>query len=53
MTTSTPQTRSPSSKMRLAEMRTIIDTATDGVVLIDRDGAIRSISRPAEPSRFR
>lgn len=33
---------------RLAEMRTIIDTATDGVVLIDRDGAIRSISRPAE-----
>ena len=33
---------------RLAEMRTIIDTATDGVVLIDRDGTIRSISRPAE-----
>ncbi|WP_269933373.1 PAS domain S-box protein [Aminobacter sp. HY435] len=33
---------------RLSEMRTIIDTATDGVVLIDRDGAIRSISRPAE-----
>ena len=33
---------------RLAEMRTIIDTATDGVVLIDRDGNIRSISRPAE-----
>ncbi|PWK65303.1 PAS domain S-box protein [Aminobacter sp. AP02] len=33
---------------RLAEMRTIIDTATDGVVLIDRDGGIRSISRPAE-----
>ncbi|MEJ6782109.1 PAS domain S-box protein [Aminobacter sp. Piv2-1] len=33
---------------RLAEMRTIIDTATDGVVLIGRDGAIRSISRPAE-----
>ncbi|MGB3899486.1 MAG: PAS domain S-box protein [Mesorhizobium sp.] len=35
-------------KARIAEMRTIIDTATDGVVLIDRDGAIRSISRPAE-----
>ena len=29
-------------------MRTIIDTATDGVVLIARDGTIRSISRPAE-----
>ncbi|MGB3644592.1 MAG: PAS domain S-box protein [Mesorhizobium sp.] len=35
-------------KARIAEMRTIIDTATDGVVLIDRDGMIRSISRPAE-----
>ncbi|WP_315918907.1 PAS domain S-box protein [Mesorhizobium sp. SP-1A] len=35
-------------KARVAEMRTIIDTATDGVVLIDRDGTIRSISRPAE-----
>ncbi|MCG7506768.1 PAS domain-containing sensor histidine kinase [Mesorhizobium retamae] len=35
-------------KARIAEMRTIIDTATDGVVLMDRDGAIRSISRPAE-----
>jgi PAS domain S-box-containing protein len=35
-------------KSRIAEMRTIIDTATDGVVLIGRDEAIRSISRPAE-----
>lgn len=35
-------------KARIAEMRTIIDTATDGVVLINRDGTIRSISRPAE-----
>ncbi|MBZ9674461.1 PAS domain S-box protein [Mesorhizobium sp. ES1-1] len=35
-------------KARIAEMRTIIDTATDGVVLIGRDGIIRSISRPAE-----
>lgn len=35
-------------KARIAEMRTIIDTATDGVVLIARDGTIRSISRPAE-----
>jgi PAS domain S-box-containing protein len=35
-------------KARLAEMRTIIDTATDGVVLINRNGLIRSISRPAE-----
>ncbi len=33
---------------RVAEMRTIIDTATDGVVLISREGDIRSISRPAE-----
>ncbi len=33
---------------RLAELRTIIDTATDGVVLIENDGTIRSISRPAE-----
>jgi PAS domain S-box-containing protein len=33
---------------RLAEMRAIIDTATDGVVLIAPDGAIRSISRAAE-----
>ena len=33
---------------RVAEMRTIIDTATDGVVLIARDGTIRNISRPAE-----
>ncbi|MBX3598663.1 MAG: PAS domain S-box protein [Rhizobiaceae bacterium] len=32
----------------LDEMRTIVDTATDGVVLIDRDGHIRSISHPAE-----
>ncbi|MEO3998165.1 PAS domain S-box protein [Mesorhizobium sp. CAU 1732] len=30
------------------EMRTILDTATDGVVLIARDGTIRNISRPAE-----
>ncbi|MGX5831727.1 PAS domain S-box protein [Mesorhizobium sp. 43Arga] len=35
-------------KARIAEMRTIIDTATDGVVLIGSDGTIRSISRPAE-----
>ncbi len=35
-------------KARIAEMRTIIDTATDGVVLIAPDGTIRSISRPAE-----
>lgn len=35
-------------EMRVAELRTIIDTATDGVVLIANDGTIRSISRPAE-----
>ncbi|MCB1452900.1 MAG: PAS domain S-box protein, partial [Rhizobiaceae bacterium] len=33
---------------RLAELRTIIDTATDGVVIIDNDGTIRSVSKPAE-----
>ncbi len=33
---------------RVAELRTIIDTATDGVVLIANDGTIRSISSPAE-----
>ncbi len=33
---------------RLTEMRAIIDTATDGVVLTAPDGTIRSISRPAE-----
>jgi PAS domain S-box-containing protein len=33
---------------RLDEMRTIMDTATDGVVLIADDGTIRSISHPAE-----
>ena len=33
---------------RIDEMRAIVDTATDGVVLITRDGMIRSISRPAE-----
>ncbi|HTV71362.1 MAG TPA: PAS domain S-box protein [Rhizobiaceae bacterium] len=33
---------------RVAEMRAILDTATDGVVLIAPDGAIRSISRAAE-----
>jgi PAS domain S-box-containing protein len=33
---------------RVAEMQTIVDTATDGIVLIAQDGTIRSISRPAE-----
>jgi PAS domain S-box-containing protein len=33
---------------RIAEMRAIVDTATDGVVLIAPDGTIRSISSPAE-----
>ncbi|MDQ6435161.1 histidine kinase dimerization/phospho-acceptor domain-containing protein [Mesorhizobium sp. LHD-90] len=35
-------------RARVAEMRAIIDTATDGVILITNDGMIRSISRPAE-----
>jgi PAS domain S-box-containing protein len=35
-------------RARVAEMRAIIDTATDGVILITNEGAIRSISRPAE-----
>ena len=38
----------PDLEARIAEMRAIIDTATDGVVLIAPDGTIRSISRPAE-----
>ncbi len=33
---------------RIAEMRAIVDTATDGVVVIAADGTIRSISRAAE-----
>ncbi|WP_312798694.1 histidine kinase dimerization/phospho-acceptor domain-containing protein, partial [Tianweitania sp.] len=32
----------------LEEMRAIVDTATDGVILIDRQADIRSISHPAE-----
>ncbi|TWH34071.1 MULTISPECIES: histidine kinase dimerization/phospho-acceptor domain-containing protein [unclassified Aminobacter] len=32
----------------VAMLRTIIDTATDGVVLINPDATIRSISKPAE-----
>jgi PAS domain S-box-containing protein len=35
-------------QVRVEEMRTIVDTATDGVVIIDNEGMIRSISRPAE-----
>jgi PAS domain S-box-containing protein len=33
---------------RVTEMSTILDTATDGIVIIGKDGMIRSISRPAE-----
>ncbi|MCO5160362.1 MAG: PAS domain S-box protein [Mesorhizobium sp.] len=33
---------------RVNEMSTILDTATDGIVIIGNDGTIRSISRPAE-----
>jgi len=33
---------------RVTEMSTILDTATDGIVIIASDGTIRSISRPAE-----
>ena len=35
-------------RAHLAQFQTIIDTATDGVVLIDNDFAVRSISQPAE-----
>lgn len=35
-------------QMHLAEMRAIVDTATDGVVIIDNDGHVRSTNRPAE-----
>jgi len=43
-----PDAEQQQLKDRLAELRTILDTATDGVVLIDNDGMVRSISRPAE-----
>jgi PAS domain S-box-containing protein len=43
-----PQTGPSPVEERVAEMRAIIDTATDGVVIIDNDGMVRSISRPAE-----
>lgn len=33
---------------RVTEMSTILDTATDGIVILGNDGNIRSISRPAE-----
>ncbi|MVA99457.1 PAS domain S-box protein [Nitratireductor sp. CAU 1489] len=36
------------SDARVAEMGTILDTATDGIVLIDDDGTIRSLNHPAE-----
>ncbi|MDS1138636.1 PAS domain S-box protein [Nitratireductor indicus] len=32
----------------LAEMRAIVDTATDGIAIIDDDGKVRSTNRPAE-----
>lgn len=35
-------------RAHLAQFQTIIDTATDGVILIDNDFAVRSISQPAE-----
>ena len=44
----TPQLTDPDLEARISEMRAIVDTATDGVILIASDGAIRSISRPAE-----
>lgn len=33
---------------RIAELETILDTATDGIVTLDRDGTIRSVSRAAQ-----
>ena len=44
----TPDAAMKDLETRLAELRTIIDTATDGVIIIDNEGAIRSVSRPAE-----
>ncbi|WP_311029879.1 PAS domain S-box protein [Mesorhizobium koreense] len=46
-TKSDAETKS-SPEARVEELRAIIDTATDGVVLISPEGTIRSISRPAE-----
>ncbi len=34
--------------LRLEEMRAILDTATDGIIIITNEGSIRSVSRPAE-----
>jgi PAS domain S-box-containing protein len=34
--------------LRLAEMRAILDTATDGIIIINNEATIRSMSRPAE-----
>lgn len=34
--------------LRLSEMRAILDTATDGIIIVNNEGAIRSVSRPAE-----
>src|SRR5690606_11733918 len=39
---------SPEVEARIAELTTILDTATDGIVIIDDDGKVRSISRAAE-----
>jgi len=33
---------------RVTELQAILDTATDGIVIISNDGNIRSLSRPAE-----
>ena len=40
--------RAEDGDREVAMLRTIIDTATDGVVLINADTTIRSISKPAE-----
>ncbi|QDZ03369.1 PAS domain S-box protein [Nitratireductor mangrovi] len=42
------ETAALSADARVAEMRSILDTATDGVVLIAEDGKIRSLNGSAE-----
>lgn len=45
---SAPAERISELEARLTEMNAILDTATDGIVVIAQDGTIRSINRPAE-----
>jgi PAS domain S-box-containing protein len=43
-----PEPAPPADSAELTELRSIVDTATDGVVMLDRAGTILSASRSAE-----